>query len=77
MVRTQIYLTEEEHAAIGAVAGASGVTQSEIIRDAIDRYLSAERGQNRKRLLRAAQGIWSDRDDLPESARLRAELDRE
>ena len=39
MVRTQIYLTEEEKAGLDAVAKATDRKQSEIAREAVDRFL--------------------------------------
>ena len=39
MKRTQIYLTEEEEAAIEKLSDERGTTQSNIIREAIDEYI--------------------------------------
>ena len=39
MVRTQIYLTEAERAALRAIARQTGQKQSELIRQAIDRLI--------------------------------------
>ncbi len=40
--RTQVYLTEEQRRRIDLVAKASGVTMAEVIRRALDEYLSEE-----------------------------------
>jgi metal-responsive CopG/Arc/MetJ family transcriptional regulator len=76
MKRTQIYLTEEEHKAIKAIAKRRGRTQSEVIRKAVDDYVEQHRGGNRREQLRQARGMWAKRKDLPEFGRLRKEFDR-
>jgi len=40
--RTQVYLSEEQRRRIDAVAAAEGVTMAEIIRRALDSYLTPE-----------------------------------
>ncbi len=76
MVRTQIYLTEAERERLATLSDETGKSQSELIREAIDRFLSSRSHADRVALLRRARGMWKDREDLPDSA-LRGELDRE
>lgn len=40
--RTQIYLEESQHRQLAARAAGTGRTKSDLIRDAIDRYLGAD-----------------------------------
>lgn len=64
--RTQIYLTRSERNALDRVQQESGVTQSELVRRAIDRvYLGRERltRAERLRIARAAAGAWAERDE--------------
>jgi Arc/MetJ-type ribon-helix-helix transcriptional regulator len=42
MNRTQIYLSESQHEALGALAKTRSTTASALIRDAIDAYLASQ-----------------------------------
>ena len=75
MIRTQIYLTEEEQEALRTITALKGTSQSELIRQAIDQFIANYRQTHRVELLRAARGMWAGRDDLDWRS-LRAEFDR-
>ena len=77
MVRTQIYLTEAERERLATLSDKTGKSQSELIREAIDRFLGSRSHGDRVALLRRARGMWKDREDLPDFTALRRELDRE
>ena len=77
MVRTQIYLTENQRAEVAAIADRSGKRQSEIIREAVDRFIEQKSPGRREAILREAAGIWRDRTDLPDLDALRRGWDRD
>jgi hypothetical protein len=76
MVRTQIYLTVAEQQALRALARRTGISQSELIRRAIDSVLGQEEALDRNDLIQQARGLWSEREDLPDFAAVRREMDR-
>jgi hypothetical protein len=76
MVRTQIYLTERQRYELGELAKTVGKTQSELIREAVNRLIKEEGGGRRDAVLRQAAGIWKDRTDLPDPEATRAAWDR-
>lgn len=71
MVRTQIYLTEEEQVSLQTLAVASGRSQSEIIRQAVDEFVTKSTGDHRLQMIRKARGIWKNREDTPDIRALR------
>ncbi len=76
MVRTQIYLTEEERTGLERIGKATGMKQSELIREAVDRFLDLADGSRRQAILQEAAGLWRDRDDVRDVAAMRRSWDR-
>lgn len=74
MVRTRIYLTEDQRAEI---ASQSGKRQSEVIRETVDRFIEPKSRRRRKAILGEVAGIWRDRTDLPDLDALRRGWDRD
>ena len=76
MIRTQVYLTAEQVAALRSIAQRSGRKQSELIRDALDAFIEGSRDENANAVLSRVAGMWKNRSDLPDFCVLRAEWDR-
>ncbi len=76
MFRTQVYLTEVQRKELAAIAGLSGKHQSELIREAIDRFIDQARGRRLETVLNRTAGMWKDRKDLPDFRSLRNGWDR-
>jgi hypothetical protein len=76
MVRTQIYLTEHQRDELAAIGKVEGKKQSELIREAIDRFIHQSGRNRREAVLREAAGIWKGRKDLPDFEAMRGEWDR-
>ena len=66
MNRTQIYITQKEQKSLKRLSKLTGKTKSELIRDAIDRYIQEDDENNWKDQIKAAAGLWKDRTDLPD-----------
>lgn len=77
MIRTQIYLTDQQRAELSAISKILGKKQSELIREAVDRYIDQASDKWRKNVLQEAAGIWKDRTDLPDFPEIRIEWDRQ
>lgn len=76
MVRTQIYLTEEERAGLSALVETTGKKQAQLIREAVDRMLDTVSDRRRASVLNSAAGMWRDRSDLPDFNAVRQSWDR-
>ncbi len=80
MRRTQIYLTEEQHARIGARARDLGVSKAEVIRRVLDEALGIDDGVGaRLAAVDASAGLLPDAPDWPvwlEAVRGRSAVER-
>ena len=77
MIRTQIYLTQQEKCELSKFAEVTGKSQSEIIREAIDSLLRRGKSSRIPDILGKTAGIWKGRNDLPDFSALRNGWDRE
>lgn len=78
MVRKQLYLTDGQNERLKRLVRVSGRSQSELVREAIDRMLAPTGNADWKEQLRGARGIWQGREDLDETmAETRRSLDRD
>lgn len=72
MIRTQIYLTEEEKSGLESIASTDGISQSEVIRQAIDIMLKQRAPIDKSALIDNLAGIWADKKDIPDIRTLRS-----
>jgi Arc/MetJ-type ribon-helix-helix transcriptional regulator len=76
MVRTQVYLTEEQERGLKRLAASTGRKQSELIREALDRLLSEKHERDWRKSLEPMFGMWADRPEMDHFVRdLREQAD--
>jgi Arc/MetJ-type ribon-helix-helix transcriptional regulator len=76
MIRTQVYLTEEQERGLKRLAASSGRKQSELIREAVDRLLSDKHQRSWRKSLEPMFGMWADRPEMDHLVRdLREQAD--
>ena len=76
MIRSQIYLTEDERDSLKIISKETGRTQSDLIREAVDSLISKITMKNSNEKRQEAFGIWKDRDDYPDIREMKNEFDR-
>ena len=79
MIRTQVYLSREQEQALKSLAITSGTRQSELIREAVDLFLSKRNALQSqwKKALQDMKGIWADEESMEERMdEIRQEFDR-
>ena len=64
MIRTQVYLTEEQDRGLKRLAASTGRKQSELIREAIDRFLADKDKRRWLKSLEPMFGMWADRPEM-------------
>ena len=77
VIRTQVYLTSRQRDQLAAIASYGKQRQSELIREAVDRFIEQHGRERREAVLREAAGIWEDRSDLPPLRVLRESWNRD
>ncbi len=76
MKRTQIYIPEHLQQKLESLSKSRGSSKSAIIRDAVVQYLEQQSDAERKNRLRAGAGMWKNKKDIPDIAKLREEMER-
>lgn len=76
MVRTQIYLTLKEAAAIARMSKEYSQGKSALIRCAIDEFIKHREQKGRRKKLHAAFGMWENHKGLPSFDKMRSSFDR-
>jgi predicted DNA-binding ribbon-helix-helix protein len=64
MTRTQLYLDDEVHERLKALAKRQGCTVSDLVREAIARTYGGGNLAELRRTREAVRGLWADRNDL-------------
>jgi Arc/MetJ-type ribon-helix-helix transcriptional regulator len=71
LARTQIYLTQMQQTRLAAACRRAAVTRSELIRQAVDRFLDQQPSTSRAdraQRLEGIAGLWADRSDMADPA---------
>jgi predicted DNA-binding protein len=76
VIRTQIYLTDQQRSELAFLSKSKGKKQSELIREAIDRLIEQASQKRRDTILRETAGIWKNRLDIPDFETTRSGWDR-
>ncbi|CAN5382422.1 ribbon-helix-helix domain-containing protein [soil metagenome] len=76
MIRTQIYITNQEGVALTQLIKQTSRSQNELIRAAIDKFCEKQTSLRTKGALQQAAGMWQNRHDLPDFGFLRNKLNR-
>lgn len=78
MFRTQIYLTKEMKERLNFLVKDTGQSQSTLIREAVNQFIESkmEGKKNKKNAFEAAEGLWANRENLPDFENLRREFER-
>ena len=75
MIRTQVYITEEEKNILHLLSRQTKKNQSELIREAIDCF-SKNLLKDKNTILREAAGMWAKRKDIPSMKEIRNAWER-
>jgi len=76
MIRSQIYLTENERNSLKNISNETGRSQSDLIREAVDAFIMKISKKNKNKQRQEAFGIWKEKTDIPDLKELRNEFDR-
>ena len=70
MQKIQVFLRDDQKAALKSLSAQTGMRQSDLIRQGVDLLLQSEALQARdwREAMRAVVGMWRDRDDLDETS---------
>ena len=76
MIRSQIYLTENERDSLKNISSETGRSQSDLIREAVDIFIKKISKKNNNEQRQEAFGMWKEKNDIPDLKELRNEFDR-
>jgi len=73
----QIELTKTQSAALERLAAETGKSHQALVTEMIDRLIDEADQVDWRGALARLEGIWADRDDLPDFQEIRREMDRD
>lgn len=76
MTTNPIALNPVESQLLHSMAQLTGRSENELLHEALDLLKAKVDLEKRRSLLRSARSMWRDRDDLPDLAELRSEMNR-
>ena len=76
MTTATIELSEIESEALDALARSSGKSRETLLREGLELLLARSKPSDWREKLRSIEGVWRDRDDLPDFRKIREEFDR-
>lgn len=77
MVEIAIKLSDQNHEDLDQIARMTGKSEDQLVREAVDQFISKFHNGDRVSSMRKAKGIWKDRKDLPALEDLRRESNRD
>ena len=77
VTETRTDLTSRQRDQLAAIASSCNKRQSELIREAVDRFIEKHGRDRRQSVLRTAAGIWADRANIPSLRVLRDAWNRD
>jgi len=76
MLEKDFTLTEKQRRDLQEIPDRTGKSETDLIREAVDQFITRSQVSNRRDLLQKGRGIWKDRQDIPSLENLRREWDR-
>ncbi len=76
MAEIENNLTEQQRNTLREISLRTGTPLDQLIREAVERFIVELQNSTRSASLKRAQGMWRDRQDLPDPQDLRREWDR-
>ncbi len=73
----QIELTKTQSTALERLAAETGKSRQALVTEMIDRLIDEADQVDWRGALARLEGIWADRDDLPDFKEIRREMDRD
>lgn len=77
MVEIAIKLSDQNHQELDQIARLTGMSEDQLVREAVDQFITKFHNGDRISSMRRAKGIWKDRQDMPALEDLRRESNRD